>query len=92
MKRWVLDVSDCVESPLLLASKRRHKWDKRSWMDLYVVEYGELHTRSSPQIEGLTEKFFTSDSGPVAGAPWYTEDYLDLSQLNRSGVLGMSLL
>jgi hypothetical protein len=92
MKRWVLDATDCVESPLLAESKRRHKWDKRSWMDLYVVRYGELRSRSSPQLTGLTEKFFTGDASNVPiPAAWYEEGYLDLSHLNRSGVLGMML-
>jgi hypothetical protein len=92
MNRWVLDAGDCVESPLLPESKRRFRRDKRSWMDLYVVHYGELRARSSPQLTGLTEKFFKGESANVPiPAAWYEEDYLDLSHLNRSGLLGMLL-
>lgn len=62
MRTYLLDVSDCAESPLLGESKHRRRWGRRSWTDTYLVPYADLRPRSHPRIDGLTEAFFTGES------------------------------
>ena len=59
MKRRILDVSDCAESPMLAESRLRHKWGRRSWTDNYLVPQANLRSRGNPKIDGLTEEYFT---------------------------------
>src|SRR5271156_4262585 len=61
MRRRILDLADCSDSPLLLKSKHRHWGCKACWLDMCHA-HGNHRVPGSAKIHRLTSDFFAGFS------------------------------
>jgi len=58
MKRLILDVSDCTESPLLAESRRGRALRRPANFEENLLLYSRFHRRRNDTVHQLTEEFY----------------------------------